>query len=356
MSWSTSVCVAMRSALTRVSSRAASSSSLVRMPSSRSTSSSCRAADWAWRRTFSSRLRRLEISVRMRSRSERWAWTGVRATSATSASSAARGERREASGALALLAREFAQCMSGRLLLRFFLRRALAARGLRADLHLDHEPFVMIRPYLGHHVVVGQREPLRLRDFLQGRFVVLEEQILFVDRLDVLSERGFDHLARRIDSAVEIDRGDHRFEEIREQRVLPASARLLFADAEEDDLPHPVMRGLLRQARRADQIRLHLREGSFVERRKMAEEQIADDEAEHRIAEEFEGFVVADLEILRLVRVGLVGQRAPQQIAARECVPDALLELRDAIFHATRSMEQPIANGNNRGVRASLFT
>ena len=63
----------------------------------------------------------------------------------------------------------------------------------------------------------------------------------------------------------------------------------------------------------------------------MVEEQVADDEAEDGVAEELEGLVVADVALLRLVRVRLVGERAAQQVAAAEGVADALFELRELV-------------------------
>ena len=62
------------------------------------------------------------------------------------------------------------------------------------------------------------------------------------------------------------------------------------------------------------------------------EEEVADDEAEHGVAEELERLVVADVLLLRLVRVRLVRQRAREKVAPREAVADALLEARQVVL------------------------
>ncbi len=122
----------------------------------------------------------------------------------------------------------------------------------------------------------------------------MEEEILFVDRVEIGGERAHDESARGVDAAIEIDAGDHRFEEVREQRFLFSPACFLFADTEEDDVAHVELARLVGETRRADEERLHLRERTFVEGRKAGEQQIADDEAEHGVAEEFERLVMTN--------------------------------------------------------------
>src|SRR5687768_18109846 len=106
--------------------------------------------------------------------------------------------------------------MAGGLLLCFLLRRTLATRNLAADLHFDDERLVVVWADFVHHGVFGQRKTPSLRKLLKGRLVVLKEEILGVDRGDVLRERLLDQLSRRFDSTVDIDGGDHRLEEIGE--------------------------------------------------------------------------------------------------------------------------------------------
>src|SRR3954451_17509777 len=91
----------------------------------------------------------------------------------------------------------------GRLLLRFLLRRSLAARGVAADLDLDDEALVVIRPFLGHDAVVGKRPAASLGQLLQCRLVVVEEQVVLVERGQVAVERALDEQACRVDAAVE---------------------------------------------------------------------------------------------------------------------------------------------------------
>ena len=115
-----------------------------------------------------------------------------------------------------------------------------------------------------------------------------------------------------------------------ERRIGELAARL--ADAEVDHLAHAVRARLRGQARRAHEVRFDLRERSLVLRREAMEEEVADDEAEHGVAEELERLVVADVLLLRLVRVRLVRQRAREKVAPREAVADALLEARQVVL------------------------
>src|ERR1043165_9351360 len=226
--------------------------------------------------------------------------------------------------------------MLGRLLLRLLLRRSLAARRQAPHLHLHDEALVVIGAGLADDRVLRQRQSLPLRQLLQRGLVVVEEEIVGVDALDVVAEGALDQRARRLDAGVEVDRRDHGLEEIRQERILLPPARLLFADAEVDHLAHAVLARLRSEARGADQVRLDLRERPFVELREALEEQIADDEAEHGVAEKLERLVVADVAVLGLVRERLVRERAREELAPREAVADARLEARQVV-HARRS-------------------
>ena len=55
---------------------------------------------------------------------------------------------------------------------------------------------------------------------------------------------------------------------------------------------------------------------------------VADDEAEHGVAEELEGLIVADVAGFRLVLVRLVGECAGQKLPALKVIADALFEFR----------------------------
>ncbi len=109
------------------------------------------------------------------------------------------------------------QRIPGRLLLRFLLRRPLAPGRLAADLHLDDEALVVIRPLLCDDVVLREGVSAALCQLLQRGLVVVEEEIVFFDSVEIVLEGAFDEAPRRVDTAVEEDRRDGGFEQIREQ-------------------------------------------------------------------------------------------------------------------------------------------
>src|SRR5438874_11746019 len=131
--------------------------------------------------------------------------------------------------------------MLRRLLLRFLLRRSLAARDVASHFHLDDERLAVIGTDFADDAVLRQRKSASLRELLQRGLVIVKQQILFINRANVLAERFLDELSRGIDAAVEIDRRDQRLKKIRQQRILFSSAGLLFAGTEPDALTHPVV-------------------------------------------------------------------------------------------------------------------
>src|SRR5437762_9228091 len=104
-----------------------------------------------------------------------------------------------------------------RLLLRFLLRRSFAARDVASHFYLDNERLAMIGTDVVDDAVLRQRKSASLRELLQRGLVIVKQQILFIDRANVLAERFLDELSRGIDAAVEIHRSDQRFEKIRQQ-------------------------------------------------------------------------------------------------------------------------------------------
>src|SRR5207237_8746025 len=98
-----------------------------------------------------------------------------------------------------------------------------------------------------------------LRRLLDRGLVIVKKQILDIDRLQIPDEGALDELSSRIDPPIEIDGGNHRLEQIGQQRLLPPSARFLLAHAEKDDLAHAVGAGFRGQAAGADEISLDLR-------------------------------------------------------------------------------------------------
>ena len=119
----------------------------------------------------------------------------------------------------------------------------------------DDEPFVMIGSDFIDDVVFRKLQTVSLSQLLQCRLVILKEKIVLVDRREVAHERPLDEFSGRLNAAVEIDAGDHRFEDIRQKRFLFSSARFLLAHTEVNDLAHPVVARFRRKAAGADQIR-----------------------------------------------------------------------------------------------------
>src|SRR5258706_271889 len=277
----------------------ASCSSFVRMPSSRAASSRSCSAPRVGVRTSARRLRRRPISARMRVRSASRAVGTDKSVCATLVRLTATINTATTTALCAR--RRFAQCMLGRLLLRLFFRRSLAARGQVADLYFDDEPLVMIRPYFADDAVLRQRHPAPLCHFLQRGLVILKEEVLLVDGLEIGRKHSLDETSHGLDPAVEVDRRQHGLEEVGQQRVLLPAAGLLFTDSEEKNVSHAVGTRLLGKARGADEIGLHLRKRSLVELWKTAEKKVADDEAENGVAEEFKSLVVSQGVVLRLV-------------------------------------------------------
>ena len=86
------------------------------------------------------------------------------------------------------------------------------------------------------------------------------------------------------------------------------------------------MVGHLGEARGRDEVGFDLRLLPFRVGRKRAEQRVAHDQAQHRIAEELERFVVGHTAARILVRLGLVRQRVLEQAAIAEAVANPCLE------------------------------
>jgi hypothetical protein len=203
-----------------------------------------------------------------------------------------------------------------------------------SDFHLDDETLVVIGPDFFDDAVLGKLQALSLRQLLQRGLVVLKEQIVFVDCFEIALERCLDEMSRRLDTAIKIDGGDHRFEDVGEQRFFLAPAGLLFSNAEVDGVPHAVVLRFHGQAGRADEIRLDLGKRALVESRETLKKQIADDESENGVAEELEGLVILDAVLPRLVRIRFVGESASEEIAAPEAVTQTLFEFRQVVLQS----------------------
>ena len=89
----------------------------------------------------------------------------------------------------------------------------------------------MIGAGLAGDPVFRQRRPERLQPLLQRRLVVARER-LRAARVDRLLHFAAQERRRRLEAAIEIDRGNQRLVGVGQQRLLEAAAGLLFAAPE----------------------------------------------------------------------------------------------------------------------------
>src|SRR5471030_55819 len=117
------------------------------------------------------------------------------------------------------------QRLSGGLLLRFLLRGALTAcRQTAPDLHFDDEALVVVRSDLVDYPVLRQLQTAALSQLLQGRLVIVKEQIVDIDRIEIALKCALHDSANGLHSAIEIDAGEHGLEEVGQQRILLPAA------------------------------------------------------------------------------------------------------------------------------------
>ena len=182
---------------------------------------------------------------------------------------------------------------------------------------------------LGGEPVRRQPPVVRLQPLLERRLVVFRERGVRPGPpgfLDQIRELPLDERPRRLDPAVEVDRGDQRLVAVGDERVLQASAGLLFPAAENQERAEVDLLPEARQRGRRDDRRLQLRLLPLVVLRELAEQHVGDDEAEHRVAEELHRLVVEDAAAGVLVHARAVRQRVLEQPAVLEAIADAALE------------------------------
>src|SRR5438067_3626534 len=103
-------------------------------------------------------------------------------------------------------------------LLRGTLGVAAATRvDLGTSLDLDHEHRRVTWAGVVDQVVHGSRLEPRLRDLLQARLCV-DHALRTEARLDLLVDQWQQHLPRRVQTPVQVDRADNRLEAARQQR------------------------------------------------------------------------------------------------------------------------------------------
>ena len=146
------------------------------------------------------------------------------------------------------------------------------------------------------------------------------------DLADQRRELAGDERARLLDAAIQVDRRDQRLVAVGQQRLLAAAAGLLLAAPEQQVIAERQPLGLPRQRRRRHERRLDLRLLPLVELGKRVEQDVGDDEAEDRVAEELERLVVDHAAADVLVGARGVRHRVLEQAAIAEPVVDRLLQ------------------------------
>src|SRR6185436_1843521 len=139
--------------------------------------------------------------------------------------------------------------------------------------------------------VHGQRMPIRLQEFLQARLGVFERG-RFRQCRDARLEQRFDALADRFHAAVEIQRAANRLEGIGQDGRSAETAGFLFAGSEEQQVAELHRQRDLRQRLLAHQARAQSRQVAFAGAGKFAVQPLREQQVQHRVAEEFETFVV----------------------------------------------------------------
>src|SRR4029077_6463604 len=108
-----------------------------------------------------------------------------------------------------------------RSLLRFFFRAAFARRHvLPVNPNFDLENLLVVGAALAYHAIFRRRPPPPLQKFLQRGFAIGLRDALTALLERLLEEHPSQHPARRAKSAIDINRGDYRFERISEQGLL----------------------------------------------------------------------------------------------------------------------------------------
>ena len=131
-----------------------------------------------------------------------------------------------------------------------------------------------------------------------------------------------DQRARRRQPAIEVDGSDHRLAGVGEQHRLLTPAGLVLTPAEPQVRAEVDVLGHARQRRERHQRRLDLALLPLVALRKLLVHEVGDDEAEHRIAEEFERLVGRLLAEAVLVRTRSMRERVFEQAAVAKAIAE----------------------------------
>ena len=161
-----------------------------------------------------------------------------------------------------------------------------------------------------------------------------------------VAEAGHDHRARRIEAAVQKHRAENSFERVGENGRAIGATALQLSFTQLDFAPQSERSRDPRQRVLIDERRADARQITFGQRTKALEQRNADDAVEHRIADEFEPFVVGYAD-------AAVGERLAKQVGLAKRVPE-LCSQRGGHPVARRAYRDAEASNSSR--RLTLLT
>src|SRR5208337_2240246 len=178
------------------------------------------------------------------------------------------------------------------LLLRIFFGGALGTgHEFALDPDLDAKHLLVVGAGFPSETVFRRLIALGLQEFLQRAFAVgLGNAIAILEHL--FKHGAGEQIANRMESAVEIHRGDDGFEGVREQSRFVAASGFLFA------APQPQMLAKLQSSRsilervRVYDARAAFGELAFAPFGVVQQQVFAGEEFQHGVAQEFQAFVV----------------------------------------------------------------
>jgi len=170
----------------------------------------------------------------------------------------------------------------------------------------------------GADAVGGHGQPARLEPLLQLGLGVLAPAA-DLGGGDDLAEHALHQRAGSVEAAVEEGGADDGLERVGEDGHALRAAAAGLALGQAQHLGQPQRQGDLVQAVLAHEVRADAREVAFVGAGEAVEQQARDGEAQHRIAEELEPFVVIGAE-------AAVPQRPLEQAFLCEAVAESLLQ------------------------------
>src|SRR3989338_6757138 len=210
-----------------------------------------------------------------------------------------------------------------RLLLGLLLALAFtAAQHSAAEKNLRGKALFVIGAAFRDQSVARRDAKEHLADLLKTGFIILLAQLPFID---VRREIALHDPAGRLVPSVPVNPSEHGLKRPgKNRRLFPSPAALLpLAHAEQQ--AQPELNDLLRQNHRVDQRGPHLGEISLAFLGKAMHEQVADREAQNRVAQELERLVV----LLPLTpAVGDMGETTQKEHSIRKRVAEVFLESR----------------------------